>query len=46
MAASGVPFLKAYIGNPRHQAFYNICYLAHNCVALDIAASDNANEEV
>jgi hypothetical protein len=30
---SGVPFLQAYVGNPPYQAFYNICNLAHNCVA-------------
>jgi hypothetical protein len=28
---SGVPFLRAYVGNPIHQAVYNVCYLAHNC---------------
>jgi hypothetical protein len=27
---SGVPFLRAYVGHPKHHAFYNICYLAHN----------------
>jgi len=27
---SGVPFLRAYVGHPKHHAFYNICYLAPN----------------
>ncbi len=28
---SGVPFLRAYVGNPTRQALYNVCFLAHNC---------------
>jgi hypothetical protein len=38
---SGVPFLRAYVGSPKHQAFYNICYLAHNCSTLDSTASES-----
>jgi hypothetical protein len=32
---SGVPFLQAYVGNPTHHSLYNICNLAHNCVAIN-----------
>jgi hypothetical protein len=34
-----------YVGHPKHQAFYNICYLAHNCSNLDSIASASANEQ-
>jgi hypothetical protein len=38
---SGVPFLWAYVGHPKHPAFYNICYLAHNCFNFD-SGTDSA----
>lgn len=42
---SGVPFLRAYVGHPKHHAFYNICHLAHNYSNLDSTVSDSTTEQ-